>query len=137
MLNNIVVSAKSLLVPNGVYVDDSEWTAPDPDDPLTPTRPGTYEYRLYADDVVKYFQDQRDIEMAEDIIITLLSPHFKLFKWLSGFLSIPLRIIEYKDKKWWYDALRKLIRKEAKYILIKYEYDLYFGYRRSEILVEY
>ena len=56
---------------------------------------------------------------------------------MVGFLSIPLRIIEYKDKKWWYDALRKLIRKKANYILIKYEYDLYFGYRRSEFLVEY
>lgn len=85
---------------------------------------------------IKYIRDKHDMQTIRDIIAGVTLTYIIASKIISSIVGVSRTVLNYKSDDEWYQILADMLSGKIKYLLIKYEYNLYRGYRKVVILVE-
>lgn len=76
------------------------------------------------------------MQTIRDIIAGVTLTYIIPSKIISSIVGVSRTVLNYKSDDEWYQILADMLSGKIKYVLIKYEYNLYRGYKKVVILVE-
>ena len=80
---------------------------------------------IYTLDVFKYIRDKYDMQTIRDIIAGVTLTYIIPSKIISSIVGVSITVLNYKSDDEWYQILADMLSVKIKYVLIKYEYNLW------------